>query len=162
MIGTGIGSAILIEGTPAAGRSHSELEHFRVRQHPCQHLRRDLPVSWLLSRRSGVGPAIAARAGTPASNLGADHPVWTAVADALGELAALLILTTAPHRILFGGGVGTSRAFPLQEIRSRTVQKLCGYVAGFDGASIDLRIAQASLGDLAGPLGSRPGDQSHR
>ena len=83
-----------------------------------------------------------------------DDPRWAFVAQDLAELACVLLLTTAPHRILIGGGVGLSRSFLLPVIRSHVVELLAGYLPHITARSAQDIIVQPGLGADAGPLGA--------
>ncbi len=74
------------------------------------------------------GPAIEARIGQPAASLGADSPVWETVVHALAQLNHLLIVTTAPQRILIGGGVMSAHPHLFPRIRHALLESLNGYL----------------------------------
>ena len=76
------------------------------------------------------------------------------MAGELGELAASLILTLSPDRILIGGGVGMGKPFLFPMIRRAAADSLGGYVAGVTPASLSRIIRRPGLGDRAGPLGA--------
>lgn len=126
-IGTGIGVGLVSKDDTVRGLSHPEMGHILPRRHPahgdfagvCQ-FHGDC-LEGLAS-----GPAIAAAWGITPSAIQEDHPFWEIEADYLAQLSVTLLLTLAPQRILFGGGVMKhQRLIPM--IRSRTAELLGGY-----------------------------------
>ena len=61
------------------------------------------------------------------------------------------MLTLSPQRISLGGGVGMGQPQLLPLIRTGVAERLNGYVAGLDVATL---IGPPGLGALAGPLGA--------
>ena len=153
-IGTGIGAGVIVRGRPVHGRQHPELGHVRVRRAAGDDFKGVCPFHGDCLEGLASGPAIAARAGAPASGLGPDHTVWSNVASELAELMAILILTLSPGRILIGGGVGMSRAFPLDRVRARTREALGAYLPDLTATALRSRIRRPALGANAGPLGA--------
>ena len=101
------------------------------------------------------GPAIEARAGKPASQLPPDHPAWDFVAHGLGQLMHTMVLTTAPQRILLGGGVPSAQAHLFGRIREELRRSLNHYVEGTQLENgLDQYIVPPGLGTLSGPLGA--------
>ncbi|OQW45984.1 MAG: fructokinase [Proteobacteria bacterium SG_bin6] len=152
-VGTGVGAGLVAGGRPLDGLSHAELGHLR----PPRLAGDDFPgacrfhgacVEGLAS-----GPAIAARAGRPATELAPDDPSWAMAADALAQLAQALTLTGVPRRIVWGGGVMDQPAL-LPLVRKRLAESLSGYLSL--GALDDLHryLVPAALGGRAGPLGA--------
>lgn len=150
-IGTGIGAGIVAEGRPLHGLVHPEVGHVRVRRRSGDPFAGSCPFHADCIEGLAAGPAIAARAGAPAESLPSDHPVLGDVADELGELLAVLVLTISPQRIVLGGGVGYGRRDLLLPVRRATERVLAGYVVGFDAEAV---ICHPGLGDDAGPLGA--------
>ena len=154
-VGTGVGVGVIAHGRPIHGAGHPEAGHMLVRQ------RRDDPfpgacfahgacVEGLIS-----GPALEARLGAPASNLGPDHAYWDLSGDYLAQLCMALVLTTAPERIVLGGGVG-SRPEILNATRRYLHRHLNGYIDRYQTqADIDALLAPAVLehSGLIGALG---------
>jgi fructokinase len=153
-VGTGIGGGVVVDGQPLHGRVHPELGHLRIRRAPGDHFPGVCVFHGDCLEGLASGPAIAARAGTPAETLGPDHPVWAEVADSLAEMASSLILTLSPDRILIGGGVATGKPFLFPMIRAATLAKLAGYVAGLTPTILARIVRPPALGDHAGPLGA--------
>lgn len=153
-IGTGVGVGLVIAGRPLHGLVHPEAGHLRVRRRPDDTFAGVCPFHGDCIEGLAAGPAIAARAGAPAHELPADHPVWRDVATELGELVTSLVLTVSPQRIVIGGGVGAGRAGLVDEIRTAVGASLAGYVRGLDDEGIAALVQPAALGDDAGPLGT--------
>lgn len=155
-IGTGIGGGIVAGGRVLGGMSHSELGHIRVRRLPGDDWPGTCPFHGDCVEGLASGPAIEARAGRPASEIGADEDaIWHPVADAIAQLLHALVLTVMPHRILLGGGVIQRRPQLRQRIRALLLESLAGYIAlpAITG-DIERYIAAPALGDAAGPLGA--------
>jgi fructokinase len=154
-VGTGIGVGIVANGRTIFGCNHTELGHLRI----ARAVGDDWPghcefhgdcVEGLAS-----GSAIAARTGSRAESLAEDHPVWNHVSATLGQLLHALVLTTAPKRIILGGGVMSSSAHLYPRIRAELQRSLCGYVQVPEVLSgIEQYIVPPALGPSAGPVGA--------
>ena len=154
-IGTGIGAGIIVGGRPVHGLVHPELGHLRVRRRPGDTFAGVCPYHGDCIEGLASGPAIAARAGMPADQLGPEHPVWADVTDELAELMTAMILAVSPQRIVVGGGVGNNQRFLFDQVRTSTRGRLAGYVAALDdAAAMEALIVPPGLGDDAGPLGA--------
>jgi len=73
------------------------------------------------------GPAIIARTGRPLEQSEDADVIWDIEADYLGQLAAQLVLTHSPQRILFGGGVMQHQRL-LSSIHERMLHCLGDYL----------------------------------
>jgi len=127
-IGTGIGAGIILDGKPVHGLSHPEVGHMLIRpdaKDPIPH--GVCPYHDGCLEGLAAGPALGKRAGTDASALPDDHPVFEMEADYLAQMCMNLILTVSPEKIILGGGVMGRKAL-LDAVRSKTVEKLGGYV----------------------------------
>jgi fructokinase len=154
-VGTGVGVGLIVNGRPVFGCNHTELGHVR----PVRAAGDDWPgicafhgpcIEGLAS-----GPAIEARAGMPADRLPSDHPVWDSVAHTLGQLLHTLVLSTAPRRILLGGGVMNAQHHLFARVRRNLQTSLNGYVHVDEVVrGIDRYIVPPGLGASAGPLGA--------
>jgi fructokinase len=153
-VGTGIGGGVIVDGKPVHGLIHPEIGHLKIRRTLGDAFPGICPFHGDCLEGLVSGPAIAARAGAPAETLTDDHPVWALVAGALGEIAAWLILSLSPQKILIGGGVGMGKPFLFPMIRKATAASLGGYVAGVTSASLSRIVRQPGLGERAGPLGA--------
>jgi fructokinase len=153
-IGTGIGAGVVVHGRPVHGRLHPELGHIRVRRASGDLFGGLCPFHGDCLEGLASGPAITARAGAPAESLTPDNPLWSIIAEEVAALMTTLILTLSPGRILIGGGVGMSRAFPLDEIRRQTRTALGGYLPDLNASTLRKTIRRPALGANAGPLGA--------
>jgi fructokinase len=154
-VGTGVGVGLVANGRLVHGFGHPELGHIRIARQSGD----DWPgicvfhgdcVEGLAS-----GAAIAARAGMPTQQIPADSPVWQSTAHALSQLLHTLVVTTAPRRILIGGGVIEARPSLLEQLRGELLDSLNGYLDLQSLAGgIDRYVVAPGLGALAGPLGA--------
>lgn len=154
-VGTGIGVGLIVNGRPVFGCNHAELGHIRLARLAGDTWPGICQFHGDCIEGLASGPAIGARAGMPGSQVPADSPVWGPVTHALGQLLNTLFLTTAPRRILMGGGVVERRPELLAQIRERLVASLNGYLdlENLTGG-VDQYVVPPGLGALAGPLGS--------
>jgi fructokinase len=154
-VGTGVGVGVVTRGRPVHGAGHPEAGHMLVRQRRDDHFHgvcfaHGACVEGLIS-----GPALEARLGAPAANLGPDHAYWDLSGDYLAQLCMALVLTTAPQRIVLGGGVG-ARPEMLSAARRHLGQHLNGYIDRYQTqADIDALLVPAVLehSGLIGGLG---------
>ncbi|MEO7787886.1 MAG: ROK family protein [Sphingomicrobium sp.] len=153
-IGTGIGGGVVVDGQPVHGALHPEIGHVRVRRDPGDVFVGICPFHGDCLEGLAAGPAIAARAGRPASDIAADDPLWKLVANEIGELMHMLILTLSPQRIVIGGGVGHGQAHLLPRIRKATAERLADYLPNRSVEELADVIVGASLGEDAGVLGT--------
>ena len=153
-VGTGIGVGLIAGGAPVDGLTHQELGHIRPVRLPGDDWIGACPFHGSCLEGLAAGPAIAARAGRPATALGPDDPVWDGVVHALGQLLHMLVLTGVPRRVVMGGGVVTGAAFLLPRIRAAMVKSLAGYSMLPEVALADTYVVPAALGGRAGPLGA--------
>jgi fructokinase len=154
-VGTGVGVGLIVGGRPVFGCNHTELGHIRIVRLPGD--------SWPgICRFHGdcieglaSGPAIAARTGITGNQIPADSPIWQPVTHTLAQLLHTMLLTTAPRRILMGGGVIERRPELLAKVREMFVSSLNGYLDLEDlTGGIEQYVVSPGLGALAGPLGA--------
>jgi fructokinase len=154
-VGTGVGVGLVCRGRPIHGAGHPEAGHIFVRQ------RRDDTFAGACFAHGACveglisGPALEARLGAPSSDLGADDALWDLSGDYLAQLCMALVLTTAPERIVLGGGVG-GRPEILNAARRHLGRHLNGYIDRYrTQADIDALLAPAMLKNsgLIGALG---------
>lgn len=153
-IGTGVGVGLIVAGGRAGGFGHPELGHIRVVRMPGDHWRGACPFHGDCLEGLISGPAIASRTGVSAEQLPADHPVWEDVAFALGQLLHVLVLATAPRRVLIGGGVIQARPYLFERVRAALRSSLAGYRFARELEDLGSYVAPPGLGTLAGPLGA--------
>ena len=154
-VGTGIGVGTIVRGRSIFGMSHTELGHIRVVRKSGDKFAGICSFHGDCVEGLASGPAIEARAGMPASQLPPDHPAWDFVAHTLGQLAHIMVLTTAPARIFFGGGVMSAQSHLFGRIQQELIRSLNGYV---EAPEVQQGVAQfivpPGLGTMAGPLGA--------
>ena len=152
-IGTGIGAGLVVDGAPVRGRLHPEVGHLRLARAEGDTFRGICSHHGSCWEGLASGPAIAARAGRLAEELPDDDPVWDLVVHDLAQGLLALTLTTAPERLLVGGGVGL-RPGLLERVRSRLLELAAGYLPperfGDDAAWLQ----PAGLGSGAGIEGA--------
>lgn len=155
-IGTGIGVGSIHGDRSIRGLGHVEAGHLRVPRLPgTDAFAGACPFHGDCVEGLASGPAIAARAGFPAEQLTRSDPAWDEVVHALAALFHNLVLTTAPERILVGGGLGMGQAHLLPRIRAALTDNLAGYAQGARiAARIDDFLIQPALGHRAGPMGA--------
>lgn len=149
-VGTGIGGGVVIDGKPVHGLVHPEVGHLSV-DRAADGFPGICPFHGDCLEGLASGPAIAARAGSPAEQLAPGNPVWAMVATELGELVATLALIVSPERIVIGGGVvsGQPRLIPMIQEAAR--KRLAGYLPAYDKAEF---VVSPGLGADAGPMGA--------
>lgn len=154
-VGTGIGAGLIVNGQPVFGCNHTELGHVRVVRAPGDSWAGICAYHGDCVEGLASGPAIAARAGKPASEIPDDDPVWDLAAHALAQLLHTMVLATAPQRIIMGGGVMEARPGLLVQLRRRLRASLNSYLELEElGRGIDEYVVAPGLGALAGPLGA--------
>ena len=154
-VGTGIGAGLIVNGQPVFGCNHTELGHVRVVRAAGDTWPGICTYHGDCVEGLACGPAIAARAGMPASDIPDDDPVWDLAAHALAQLLHTMVLATAPQRIIVGGGVMEARPGLLVQLRRRLRDSLNSYLELEElGRGIDEYVVAPGLGALAGPLGA--------
>jgi fructokinase len=156
-VGTGVGVGLIAAGAPVIGLHHPELGHVRIARMPGDDWPGNCTFHGACVEGLASGPAIQARSGQAAHELGADSPVWEGVAHAIAQLSHLLAVSSGPQRILIGGGVPTARPELFPRIRGLLAQSLNGYLDVYEVTSaegLDQYVVPPGLGSLAGPLGS--------
>ena len=154
-VGTGIGVGTVIEGRTVRGLGHSEAGHLRIGRLPGDDWPGVCPYHGDCVEGLASGPAVRARAGRPGDELSPDDPAWEMVVHALGAMLHNLVLTTAPERVLVGGGVAGGQAWIFPRLRRALVESLAGYAtADRIEADIEAFVQPPALGGRAGPLGA--------
>jgi len=154
-VGTGIGVGSIVRGLAVRGLGHSEAGHLRIPRLAGRNWPGACPFHGDCAEGLASGPAIQAQAGRPAVDLPPSDPIWDEVVQALAALLHNLVLTTAPQRILIGGGVVSGQPFLLPRLRPALLDSLNGYgVAPAIAADIHSFVDAPALGTFAGPLGA--------
>ena len=153
-VGTGIGGGIVVNGRAVHGLMHPEIGHMKPRRHPDDDFEGLCPFHGDCFEGLAAGPAIGKRWGKPLNEFPADHPAFAVEADYLGQLAANLLLTASPTKVIFGGGV-MNNAELLPMIRDAAARHLGGYLDLADLSSgSDELIVTPGLESNAGLLGA--------
>jgi fructokinase len=154
-VGTGVGVGLIVNGAPVFGCNHTEMGHIRIARMAGDDWPGACTFHGACVEGLASGPAIEARAGMSADRLPTDHPAWSTVAHALGQLLHAIVLSTAPVRIMLGGGVMASQAHLFARVRQELQRSLNGYVE-VDAVTKDIEryVVAPGLGALAGPLGA--------
>jgi fructokinase len=154
-VGTGVGVGLIVNGAPVFGCNHTEMGHIRVARMAGDEWPGCCVFHGACVEGLASGPAIEARVGTSADRIPPDHLAWNPVAHALGQLLHTLVLTTAPQRIVLGGGVMASQGHLFARVRQELQRSLNRYVE-VDALTrrIDQYVVPPGLGALAGPLGA--------
>jgi fructokinase len=154
-VGTGVGVGLVVNGKLAHGFGHPELGHIRIARKSGDSWPGACAYHGDCVEGLASGVALAARAGMAADSIPADSPVWELAAHALAQLLHALVLTTAPRRILIGGGVVAARPTLLAQVREQLRLSLNAYLdlERLTGG-IDRYVVLPGLGSLAGPLGA--------
>ena len=150
-VGTGVGAAVSVDGTPWRGRHHSELGHIPVRRVAGDGYPGHCPFHRDCLEGMACGPAIAERWGFEPSEAGGRDDVWRMEAAYLAQLVRVLSYSFAPDRIVFGGGVGSHPGL-IEMIRAESRADLGGYADYLSGE--DGLITAPALGDGSGLLGA--------
>ena len=150
-VGTGIGAAVAVDGTPWRGRHHSELGHIPVRRVTGDDYPGRCPFHRDCLEGMACGPAMAERWGIDPSGADGRDDIWHLEAAYLAQLVRVLSYSFAPDRIVFGGGVG-SRPGLAEMIRAASRTDLGGYA---DYSTDDGTFVTApALGNDSGLLGA--------
>jgi fructokinase len=151
-IGTGVGAGILHRADGAIRRLPSEIGHVRIRRTLGADFGGCCPFHGDCAEGLLSGPAIAARTGTTASQLDASDPIWAAFSADFAELLVTILLCLTPDIVIVGGGVGTSKNFPLRTICDAADKLLAGYLP--TGRSTRDILVPCSFGADTGPMGA--------
>jgi fructokinase len=127
-VGTGIGGGLVVDGRPLRGALHPEIGHIRVARREGDQVQSLCPFHGNCVEGLAAGPAIAGRLGAN-QVLSAEPAVLELVAHYLGDLAATLVLSWSPERIVWGGGVMLTPRL-LELMRSALREALAGYGVG--------------------------------
>jgi len=153
-VGTGVGGGVIVHGRPLHGLMHPEMGHMRVPRLAGDDFPGHCPFHGDCIEGLCSGPALAARCGQDAAALPEDHPEWDRLARYLAHFAANLILSLAPRKLIFGGGVLSHEPL-LPLIRRHVRQILNDYLSHplMHDDCKDLLVAPA-LGEDAGLSGA--------
>ena len=108
-VGTGIGAGLAINGRSLTGVMHPEAGHLQLNRRPGDEMPSVCRFHENCAEGMVSGPALKQRLGE-GRKLSDDPSVQKSVVEYLGQLAASLVLTWSPHRIVWGGGAITEAA----------------------------------------------------
>jgi fructokinase len=154
-VGTGIGGGVLVNGKLVYGFAHPEIGHMLM-----PRLDNDRDFAGVCPFHGAAcieglasGPALRVRWGASADELPIDHEAWDMEACYLAMLCANLLLTMAPQRIIFGGGV-MQQAHLIVKVREELSRHLNGYIDfAASGINLNTLIVPAQLGGDSGIAG---------
>lgn len=118
-VGTGIGVGLVVNGQPVHGLSHPEAGHIHPRRHPRDVFAGACPIHGDCLEGLVGGAALLRRTGGNLASIPSEDPLWTIIADYLGQLCTNLILIAAPEHIVIGGGVMREPSL-LPKLRAQT------------------------------------------
>ncbi|MCU0302262.1 MAG: ROK family protein [Candidatus Nanopelagicales bacterium] len=159
-IGTGVGGGGIVDGRLVHGLVHPEMGHMRIPRSDAERTTFPgvCPFHGDCFEGVGAGPALAARWGDPAQDIGADDPryaaMWDLEADYLAVTLHAIVCVLSPQRIVVGGGVGAQRVL-LERVRPRLQASLAGYIVSpaiLEG--IDTYVVPPALGAQSGGIGA--------
>lgn len=150
-IGTGIGGGAVVGGRLLHGMAHPEMGHIRLQRHPSDAAFNGIcPFHGDCLEGLASGPALAARLGRPAQDVGADDAIWDIEADYLAQLCLNLTMIMSPRKIILGGGV-MAQGVLLPKVRARFDELCAAYMSL---PALDDYIVAPGLGQRAGLLGA--------
>lgn len=152
-LGTGIGGAIIIDGSIVQGASHPELGHMVLKRRADDTFAGVCPFHGDCLEGLASGPAISKRWMTPAQQLPADHAAWDLQAFYLAQMCVNITLCYGPERIVMGGGVA-SQGQIMSMLRKEFVRQINGYCRPELIAGVENYIQRSGLGGNAGQIGS--------
>jgi fructokinase len=151
-VGTGVGVGLIVNGQPVHGRMHPEGGHVPVQPlatdtftgyswnshspfggfHTVEGLASSVALTERLEQQQQQQQQQEGQQGHRLSrsvlaDVPDDDEIWDHAANALANLAVTLLLTLSMEKIVFGGGIMKRRGL-LENIRSRTVVLLNGYL----------------------------------
>lgn len=154
-VGTGIGGGVMAAGNIVYGCRHTELGHMLVPKQPDDDFEGTCPYHGdRCIEGLACGPAIFKRWGVKANDMPVDHPAWDLEARYLALLCHNLLMTTAPQRIILGGGVmKRDHLLPLVRRKLRELIRESGDFCVTRSDFSDIVVGPALSGD-AGVIGA--------
>jgi fructokinase len=154
-VGTGIGVGILKNGRSLSGMAHFEMGHiYPPHDYESDPFPGRCPFHNDCLEGLASGPAITDRWGLNLSELPSGHPAFELEAGYLAHLAATIVLTHMPDRIIFGGSVMKAPGL-LERVRTATRALLADYlVCNPAGGDLSTYLVPPALGDLSGITGA--------
>jgi len=153
-VGTGIGGGGLVNGRLLHGLMHPEMGHLLLPAFDGDTFAGVCPYHGRCLEGVASGPALRARLGRPAQEVGPDDPVWELEAQYLAAGLLSIVEILAPQRIIVGGGVASAPGL-LDRVRRQLVRLNNGYIARpelMDGMAD--YIVPPGLGGRSGVMGA--------
>jgi fructokinase len=151
-IGTGIGGALLIDSEVINGAAHAEMGHLPLQRAAGDQAISVCPYHSSCAEGLASGPAVMRRFGRTLSDAGTSTQDIRLIGGYLGQLAASLVLTLAPERIVMGGGVAKAPML-LPVVQEQMLASLNAY-GQYPALSRPDFLTRPELGDDAGLLGA--------
>lgn len=159
-IGTGIGGGLVADGHLIHGLMHPEMGHIPIPrpQSEIEVFAGVCPFHGDCLEGVASGPALSARWGTPAQDIGPDddryEAMWDLEAVYVADALHILVCTVSPQRIVLGGGVGEQPQLH-ERIRPRLQASLAGYIQQpAISRHIDEFVVGPALGNHSGGIGA--------
>jgi fructokinase len=150
-VGTGVGVGLIVAGQPVRGFGHCEMGHIRVARFRDDDWPGSCPFHGDCVEGLASGAALKARFGDRLLALKPHDPAWDGVVWTLAQLCQAIACTTAPRRIVIGGGVAAAQPHLLPRIEQALRSSLNNYLS-LPGDEPYVRAP--GLGSDAGPLGA--------
>ncbi len=153
-VGTGVGVGALVNGRPLHGLVHPEAGHVSVPREPGDDFPGVCPFHGDCLEGMASGPAVAARWGRPAQELGGADLARAVNLEAAYLASGLrtIVYALAPERVIVGGGVSGLPGL-LPRVRERLADALGGY-PGLPEHADEGFVRPTGLGRLAGARGA--------
>lgn len=149
-VGTGIGAGLVQEGQIFQGKSHTEMGHIFLQQHPDDPFAGSCPYHGNCLEGLAAGSSIEKRYGKKGVTLSDEDKVWEIEAFYLAQAIMNYTLILSPERIIIGGGVmKQEKLYGL--VREKLIEMMNGYI---EIENIDQFIAAPMLEDEQGIKGA--------
>lgn len=153
-VGTGIGGALIIDGTPVHGLLHPEFGHMVVPRQPGDDFPGTCPAHGDCLEGLACGLAVKQRWHQSGPQFPRDHPAWELESDYLSSAMVNIITITSPEIIVLGGGIMSVDGL-LDKVRVKTRARLAGYIAKEQVTTqISDYIVSPGLGNSSGVVGA--------
>jgi fructokinase len=153
-VGTGIGGGGLVNGRLLHGLMHPEMGHLLLPAFDGDTFAGVCPYHGRCLEGVASGPALRARLGRPAQEVGPNDPVWELEARYLAAGLLSIVEILSPQRIIVGGGVAGALGL-LDRVRRQLVRLNNGYIARPELADgVADYIVPPGLGGRSGVMGA--------
>jgi fructokinase len=153
-VGTGIGGGAVVQGRPLHGLLHPEMGHLPMPALEGDAFAGICPYHGRCLEGLACGPALQARLGRPAQEVGPDDPVWELEAQYLAYGLFAISVVLSPQRIVVGGGVAGAPGL-LDRVRRHLARVNSGYIARPAlNTELETYVVPPGLGTRAGVLGA--------